>query len=106
MEMRPEELLQHRGRDAVAPTRRQRVQYRDRIEVTLMITGEDHGAIQTLEPVETSHFGPHIEAQRWKDPGRQAEPPHGTNGSAPGPRREATRRRRLCCAQGRRRRFP
>ena len=81
--MRLEEFLGHRRRDAVAPARRQRAQDRRRIEVALVVGGEDHRPVELVEVLEALDLERREDAAERQDPGRQA-------GAAQGARRRAS----------------
>ena len=75
IEMRLEEFLRHRGRDAVAPLRRQRIQDRGRVEMTLVVRGEDDGPRHTLEMLEAGDRHAREDASDREDPRREARAP-------------------------------
>ena len=53
IEMRLEEFLGHRGRDAVAPLPRQRLENHRRVQVALVVGGENDGAAGRVEVLQS-----------------------------------------------------
>src|SRR5262245_7861689 len=67
-EMRVEELLQHRGRGAVPPPRRHRIENHRNVEVALMIRREDHGPLQIPQMLESRDGDARVDAAERQDP--------------------------------------
>ena len=78
-EVRVEELLCHRGGDAIAPPRRQRIEDHGRVQMALMIRGEDHRTLEAIEMLESADGHAREDAPEWKDPCGKARAPDGTN---------------------------
>ena len=90
-EVRVEEFLCHRGGDPVAPPRRQRIEDHGRVEMALMIRGEDHRTIESIEMLESADGHAREDAPEWKNPGRKARVPDRANRQRSVPRWENDR---------------